>query len=140
MAQTAYHVTPREDGPRSVGSVWCSWVISRSFYLSLRPACGLEWGWDVPGIKFGIGLGIWLGMGVGMELVNGACDVPTGSLGLVNGARGVVVPILYASDPTTSVFANVVLGRTDRSTLAGSGTPTCTLGTYPWFILADGSG
>ena len=79
-------------------------------------------------------------MGFGMGLVNGACDVPTGSLGLVNGAGGVVVAILYAPDPTTSVLANVVLGRTDGSTLAGSGTLTCTLGTYPWCILADGSG
>ena len=58
-------------------------------------------------------------------------DVPTVSLGLMNGARGVVVAILYAPDPSTSVSANVALGRIDGSTLAGSGTPTCTVGSYP---------
>ncbi len=53
--------------------------------------------------------------------------VPTVSLGLMNGARGVVVAIVYAP-----------LGaeRTDGSTIAGTGYPSSTPGSYPRGQLA----
>ena len=82
--------------------------------------------------------------GIGVVLMGHFAQLPHPSrpacFRTCHGARGVVVAILYAPDPTTSVSANVVLGRTDGSTLAGSRTPTCTQGTYPWCILAAGSG
>ena len=58
-------------------------------------------------------------------------DVPTVSLGLMNGARGVIVAILYAADPSMSSSANMVLGRIDGSILAGTGRPSSTLGAFP---------
>ena len=49
-------------------------------------------------------------------------DVPTVPLGLMNGARGVLVAIVYASPGEQ---------RTDQSTLAGVGHPSSTLGAFP---------
>ena len=49
-------------------------------------------------------------------------DVPTVSLGLMNGARGVVVAIVYASPKGK---------RIDGSGIASTGYPSSTLGAFP---------
>ena len=49
-------------------------------------------------------------------------DVPTVPLGLMNGARGIVVAILYAAPGSA---------RADGNELAGTGFPTTTLGSFP---------
>ena len=53
--------------------------------------------------------------------------VPTVPLGLMNGARGVVVAILYAGPGA---------GRVDGSALAGDGYPSSTVGSYPRGLVA----
>ena len=50
-------------------------------------------------------------------------DVSTVPLGLMNGARGVVVAILYAPGPSVPGSASADVKRIDGSTIAGTGPP-----------------
>ena len=54
----------------------------------------------------------------------------------MNGARGVVVAILYTPGPSAPGSASANAERTDGSTIADIGSPTATLGAFPRGELA----
>ena len=66
-----------------------------------------------------------------MLTLNCIWDVSTVPLGLMNGARGVVVAILYAPGPSVPGSASADVERTDGSTIAGTGSPSGTLEAFP---------
>ena len=66
-----------------------------------------------------------------MLTLNRIWDVSTVPLGLMNGARGVVVAILYAPGPSVPGSASADVERTDGSTIAGTGSPSGTLEAFP---------
>ena len=65
-----------------------------------------------------------------MLTLNRIWDVPTVSLGLMNGARGVVVAIIYSTGAPGSAGGGQA-GRADGSAIAGTGAPGSKHGSLP---------